>query len=205
MSSSDTTKRKSSEMTISPRKASKKLKALTDEEADAFLEGEVFKAMLEEHKHIFANFEEFAKDVLNTTRLVDTNPSAILKIMLVEGWVDDAGRIRSKEVELSLLWKQIRTYNSALSMNLANNIIPDLAISVVGPVVASSLNDLVRQTNEALKINNENLKSIVDSNKKIQTRVSKNKQKIIRKDLQNEHLKLIGHDLDLKECVKKTG
>ena len=77
--------------------------------------------MLEEHKHIFANFEEFAKDLLNTTRLVDTNPSAILKLMLVEGWVEDVGRISSKEGELSLLWKQIPIYNSALSMSLANN------------------------------------------------------------------------------------
>ena len=144
-------------MTISPHKVSKKLKALTDEEADDILEGEVFKAMLEEHKHIFANFEEFAKDLLDKTRLVDTNSNAILNLMLVEGWVDDAGRINSKEGELSLLWKQIRTYNIALSMNLANNIIPDLAISVVGPVVASELDDLVKQTNEALKINNENL------------------------------------------------
>ena len=87
MSSSDTSesKRKSSEMTISPLKSSKKLKALSDGEADAILEGEVFKGMLEDHKHIFANFEEFAKDLLDKTRLVDTNPSAILKIMLVEG------------------------------------------------------------------------------------------------------------------------
>jgi hypothetical protein len=48
MSSSDTSesKRKSSDMTISPHKASKKLKALSDGEADAILEGEVFKGIL---------------------------------------------------------------------------------------------------------------------------------------------------------------
>ena len=110
--------------------------------------------MLEDNKHIFSNIEEYAKDLLNTTRLVDTDPTAIIKTMLIEGLVDKASMISNKEVELSLLWKQIRTYNSALSMNLANNIIPDLAISVVGPVVASALDDLIRQTNEALKINN---------------------------------------------------
>ena len=59
--------------------------------------------------------------------------------------------------------------------------------------------------NLALKINNENLQAIVDSNKKILVRVSETEQKIIRTDLENEHLKLIGHNLDLKECVKKTG
>ena len=28
---------------------------------------------------------------------------------------------------------------------------------------------------------------------------------IISIDLENEHLKLVGHDLDLKDCDKKTG
>jgi hypothetical protein len=207
MSFSDTadSKRKSSEMAISPRKVSKKLKALTDKEAIDILESEEFKAMLEDNKHIFSNIEEYAKDLLNTSRLVDTDPTAIIKTMLIEGWVDKAGMISNKEGEMNLLWKQIRAYNSALSMNLANNIIPDLAISEVGPVDASELEDLVRQTNEALKLNNENLQAIVDSNKKILVRVSETEQKIIRTDLENEHLKLIGHDLDLKDCVKKTG
>ena len=198
MSFSDTadSKRKSSEMAISPRKVSKKLKALTDKEAIDILESVEFKAMLEDNKHIFSNIEEYAKDLLNTSRLVDTDPTAIIKTMLIEGWVDKAGMISYKEGEMNLLWKQIRAYNSALSMNLANNIIPDLAISEVGPVDASELEDLVRQTNEALKLNNENLQAIVDSNKKIQVRVSETEQKIIRTDLENEHLKLIGHDLD---------
>ena len=146
-------------MSISPRKVSKKLKALTDNEATDILESEEFKAMLEDNKHIFSNIKEFAKDLLDTTRLVDTDPTAIIKTMLTEGWVDKAGMICNTEGEKSLLWKQIRTYNSALSMNLANNTIPDLAISEVRPVVATELDDLVRQTNEALKLNNENFSS----------------------------------------------
>jgi hypothetical protein len=207
MSFSDTSegKRKSSEMAISPRKSSKKLKALSNEEADDILAGDVYKGLLEDHKHIFANIEEFAKDLLNKPRLVDNDPSAILKLMLVEGWLDAQGRICSKEGELSLLWKQIRAYNSALSMDLAKNIIPDLAITVVGELDATSVDDLCKQTNEALKLNNENLKLLVISSKKTLTRVSENEQKSIRRDLENEHLKLIGHDLDLKDCDKKTG
>ena len=207
MSSSENTdlKRKSGEMSISPRKASKKLKALSDKEATDILESVEFKAMLEDKKHIFSNIQEFAKDLLATTRLADTDPTAIIKTMLTEGWVDKAGMICNNEGEKSLLWKQIRTYNSALSTNLANNTIPDLTISEVGPVAATELDDLVRQTNDALKLNNENLQAIVDSNKKILVRVSENEQKSIRKDLEDEHLKIIGHDLDLKECSKKTG
>jgi hypothetical protein len=204
-SSSKETKRKAEEMSISPRKASKKLKAISSDEADLILGGEVFTGMLEEHKHIFSNFEEFAKDLLDKTRLVDSDPVAILKLMLVEGWLDAQGRLCSKEGELNLLWKQVRTYNSARGMNLANNIIPDLAITEVEALDATTLVDLCKQTNEALKLNNENLKLMMDSNKKTLLRVSENEQKSIRRDLENEHLKLIGHDLNLKDCDKKTG
>jgi hypothetical protein len=207
MSSTDTAegKRKAREMAISPRKSSKKLKALSNEEADAIIAGAVYTGLLEDHKQIFANFEGFAKDLLDKTTLVDNDPSAILKLMLVEGWLDAQGMICSKEGDMNLLWKQIRAYNSALNTNLAKNILPDLAIKVVGALEASSVEDLCKQTNEALKINNENLKLIVESSKKTLTRVSENEQKSIRRDLENEHLKLIGHDLDLKECDKKTG
>ena len=98
MSPSENTdlKRKSAEMSISPRKVSKKLKALTDNEATDILESEEFKAMLEDNKHIFSNIEEYAKDLLNTTRLVDTDPTAIITTMLIEGWVDKAGMISNK-------------------------------------------------------------------------------------------------------------
>ena len=45
-------KRKSSEMAISPRKSSKKLKALSNDEADNILAGDVYKGLLEDHKHV---------------------------------------------------------------------------------------------------------------------------------------------------------
>ena len=48
-SSSSDNKRKKSEMTISLRKSSKKLKALSDAEANTILDGEVFTGMLKEH------------------------------------------------------------------------------------------------------------------------------------------------------------
>ena len=112
-------------MMISPRKSSKKLKALSDAEANAILDGEVFTGMLEEHGHIFANMVGFAKNLLEKRSLVDNSPKAIIKLMLVEGWLDNEGRICSDEGELNLLWKQIRTYNTAVSADLATNILPD--------------------------------------------------------------------------------
>ena len=89
--------------------------------------------MIEEHGHIFANMEGFAKDLLDKRYLVDNNPNGIIKLMLVEGWLNNGGRISSDEGELNLLWKQIRTYNTAISANLARNIIPDLAITEIEP------------------------------------------------------------------------
>ena len=35
--------------------------------------------------------------------------------------------------------------------------------------------------------------------------MSKAEQKLIRRDLKNEHLKLVGNDLDLASCEKKNG
>ena len=66
-------------------------------------------------------------------------------------------------------------------------------------IVATTVAELVKKTNEALKVNSENL------NNMILTRTSETEQKIIRRDLENEHLKLIGHNLDLIQCDKKTG
>ena len=54
-------KRKKEEMTISPRKSSKKLKALNDAEAIAILDGEVFKGLLEEHSHILPIWKDLPR------------------------------------------------------------------------------------------------------------------------------------------------
>ena len=45
-------------------------------------------------------------------------------MLLIEGSFQ--ARISLKEGELNLIWKQIRAYNTAVSANLARNIIPEL-------------------------------------------------------------------------------
>ena len=52
----------------------------------------------------------------------------------------------------------IHTYKTTVSAALARNTIPDLAIKEIDPIVAATIDDLVKKTNEALKLNNENLK-----------------------------------------------
>ena len=82
------------------------------------------------------------------------------------------------------MWKQIRAYNTTVSANLARNIIPELDITEIEPIAATTVAELVKKTNEALKINNENLNNIADTNNKILTRTSEAEQKIIRINLE---------------------
>ena len=84
--------------------SSKKMKVLSETEANTILEGQVIAGMLEEHAHIFANLEGYAKDLLEKRSLVDNSPKAIIELMLIEGCLDSEGRICSKEGELNLIW-----------------------------------------------------------------------------------------------------
>ena len=59
-------------------------------------------------------------------------------MMLIEGWLDDEARICTKEGDKVLIWKQIRAYNTAVSANLARNIIPELEIANTEPIVATT-------------------------------------------------------------------
>ena len=150
-------KRGISELMISPRKSSKKTKVLSETDATAVLEGALITSMLVDHASTFTNMEGYAKDLLDVHSIEDINPKAILKLLLIEGWLDDQARISTKEGELTLIWKQIRAYNTAVSANLARNIIPELDITEIEPLAATTVAELVKKTNKALKINNENL------------------------------------------------
>ena len=136
------------------------------------IEGALIISMLEEHDSTFANMEGYAKDLLELRSIEYISPKAILKMLLFEGWLEDQARISTKEGELTLIWKQIRAYNTAVSANLARNIIPELDITEIEPIAATTVAELVKKPNEALKINNENLKNIADTNNKILTRTS---------------------------------
>ena len=76
-------------MMVSPRKNSKKAKALSETDANTVLEGPLIANMLEEQANTFANMESYAKDLLERRSIEDTSPKAILKMMLIEGWLDD--------------------------------------------------------------------------------------------------------------------
>ena len=144
-------------MMPSPQKNSKKSNILSEVDATSVMEGALITSMLVEHASTFANMEGYAKDLLDLRSLENTNPKVILKQLLIEGWMDDQGRISTKDGELNHIWKKIRAYNTAISANLARNIIPELDLTEIEPLEATSVAELVIATNKALKIKNENL------------------------------------------------
>ena len=160
-------KRGASKIMPSPRKNSKKSKILSKADATSVMEGTLITSMLVEHTSTFVNMEGYAKDLLDLRSLEEPNPKVILKQLLIEGWMDDQGRISTKEGELNHIWKKIRAYNMAISANLARNIIPELDLTEIEPLEATTVAELVKATNKALKINNEYLKNIADTNNKI--------------------------------------
>jgi hypothetical protein len=131
-------------MMPSLRKQSKKCKLLSETDTSSVIEGTLITSMFEEHTSRFANMEAYAKDLLDLQSLEDTNPKAILKQILIEGWLDNQGRISRKEGELNLIWKNIRTYNTEVSTNLARNIIPELNLTEIEPLEATTVAELVK-------------------------------------------------------------
>ena len=87
---------------------------------------------MEVHKesiYTFAKMERYAKDLLQTRSIEDTSPKAILKMLLLEGWLDNEARICTSEGDKIHIWKQIKAYNTAVSANLARNIIPEVEVT----------------------------------------------------------------------------
>jgi hypothetical protein len=69
-------------------------------------------------------------------------------------------------------------------------------------VEATTVEELVTATNVSLKITVTVLNKLINSSAETRGRINEAKQKQIRADLVNEHLKLLGHDLDLQDCNK---
>ena len=93
-------------MMVSSRENSKKTKALSETDTTNVLEGQTIALMLEKYADTFSNMENYAKDLLEKRSIEDTSPKAILKMMLIEGWLDDEARICTNEGDKILIWKQ---------------------------------------------------------------------------------------------------
>ena len=74
-----------------------------------------------------------------------------------------------------------RAYNTEVSVNLTKNIIPDIEITANDVIEANTtVEELVQRTNEALKINSDNLKKLVDTSNQTLTRINESEQNCSR-------------------------
>ena len=196
-------KRTTSEANFSPRKDSKKQNTFSAGEAEKALDKEDLKGMLADQGAVLAAMGDYVSE-LTGIPTEEKDPRKLLKLLLVEGWIDCKGRITNKEDESILVWKEVRKFNTQQSLNLIHNLNPDLERTKIDEVDATNIEELVVATNKSLKITETVLNKLIDSSAETKGRVSEAEQKQVRADLENEHLRLLGHDLDLSDCNKSN-
>ena len=101
-----------------------------------------------------------------------------------------------------MIWKEVKRYNAAQSLALVHGMTPDLQEADLGEVKADSVEQLVVATNLKLKLVEANQNKLIQEANKTKGRINEAEQKIIRADLEKEHLRLLGHDLNLENCQK---
>ena len=194
-------KRDRAEAFFSPSKANKKARAISSADAEKALESEVMKKMLTEQAITFQSLGAYASDLMGRD-ITEMNPKAILKTIMFEAWIDTEGRITSNDEDLTVIWKDIKRFNNAQSVAMVNGMTPDIDEIDIGEVRATSGDELVKEINLKLKViestSNKLIKNLIQTKEKI----NENEQKLIRADLEKEHLKLLGHDLNLEDCKK---
>jgi hypothetical protein len=196
-------KRTTSEANFSPRKDSKKQNIFSVVEAEKALDTEDLKGMLVDQRAVLAAMGDYVSE-LTGVPTEEKDPRKLLKLLLVEGWIDSKGRISNKEDESILVWKEVRKFNTQQSLNMIHNLNPDLERTEIDEVKATTVAELVDATNKSLKITETVLNKLIDNSAETKNRVSEAEQKQVRADLENEYLKLLGHDLDLKDCNKSN-
>ena len=144
-------KRTTSEANFSPRKDSKKQNTFSAGEAEKALDTADLKGMLVDQRAILAAMGDYVSE-LTGVATEEKDPKKLLKLLLVEGWIDIKGRITNKEDESILVWKEVRKFNTQQSLNMIHNLNPDLERTEIDEVEATSIEELVVATNKLLKI-----------------------------------------------------
>jgi hypothetical protein len=103
-------KRTVSDTAFSPRKESKKRKGMGPTKAESALDSEDLKAMIVDQKTLLSAIAGFVSEI---TDLVteDTDPRKLVKVLLMEGRIEDKGMITNKDNELTLVWKEVKRFN----------------------------------------------------------------------------------------------
>jgi hypothetical protein len=170
-------------------------------EAESALDSAELKTMLTNQRTLLSAMGGFISEIMDL-KTDETDPRKLLKLLLLDGCIDDKGMITNKDSELTLVWKEVRRLTAQQSMNRIKNLNPDIERTKIDVVEATSVEELVTSTNKSLKLTETVLYKLIDSSADTRGRINKAEQKQIRADLENEHLKLLGHDLDLQDCTK---
>jgi len=113
-----------SEANFSPRNDSKRQKNLPTTEAESALDSDELKGMLADQRTLLAAMGDYVSDLIDV-KTEEKDPRQLLKMLLLDGWIDDKGRITNKDGELTLVWKEVRTFNTQQIMNMIKNLNPD--------------------------------------------------------------------------------
>ena len=193
--------RSAEDANLSPRKYLKRTRPTPKDDAEAILETKVFKDMLQDHAGLLANLHAYVCELLDA-EVKEKDPRELLKLLLEEGWVYENGMVSNMDNELTLLWKDVKTFKNNQSNNLVKNLDPDMSEVKLGEIKAADLKELVEKTNEALKISETAINKTITASNKTKAKTSTLEQNQIRAAMENEHLKVIANDLDLKDCNK---
>ena len=111
------TTRTVSEANFSPRKDSKRQNNLTTTEAESALDADELKGMLADQRILLTAMGDYVSDLIDV-KTEEKDPRQLLKMLLLDGWIDDKGRITNKDGELTLVWKEVRRFNTQQKINL---------------------------------------------------------------------------------------
>ena len=195
--------RKLEDTDFSPRKETKKLCMVSETEAEKALDASVIKELLKDQGPLLASMGPYVEE-LTASKTAAKEPREFLKVLLMEGYMDENGLITSNDNEKSLVWKAVRKYNSSLGKNLVDSLTPELDSVKIEEIKGATVPELIAATNKELKKTETALNQLINSSSKKNKRLNEAEQKIIRNDLSLEHLRLLAHDLDLKTCKKNN-
>ena len=137
---------------FSPSKANKKARSgLSEDDADRALDSEVMTKMLTEQATILQSLNGYASDLMGK-EISNREPKVILKLLMCEGWLDNEGRITSKEGDITVIWKDIKVFNNDQSRALVNGMTPDIEEIELGEITGNSCEDLAKEFNLKMKV-----------------------------------------------------
>ena len=81
---------------------------------------------------------DYIADLMN-----EKNLRELLKVLLLEGWIDEKGMVKINTNELNLAWKEVRKFNAQQSMNLVKSLPPDIPEIEIKEIKAHNISELV--------------------------------------------------------------